>query len=90
MTSLQFLVDSMCANFTVESIYALVKTLLAERPCTIGDIAQEIAAKDRSLDIKSAQAIAEAAVEAMSQRGALEVQGPYIYPGSAGRGQGRP
>ena len=79
MPSIKFLIDSMCANFTLESMDALVKTLVAERPCTLSDIAQRIADSDRSLDIKSAQAIAEAAVEALSQRGDVVVQGSYVH-----------
>lgn len=83
MASLKFLVDSMCANFTVESMHELVKTLLAERPCTISDIAHGIAERDRSLDIKSAQRLAEAAVEELAQRGDIAVQGARIYPAGA-------
>ncbi len=83
MPSLKFLIDNMCANFTEESVYGLVKTLLAENPCTISDIARGVADKDRSLDIKSAQVLAEAAVETLAQRGDLVIQGSYMHlPGS--------
>lgn len=79
MASLKFLVDSMCANFTVESMHALVKTVLAERPCAIGDIARRVAESDRSLDIKSAQRLAEAAVEDLAQTGAIAIRGAHLY-----------
>ncbi|MBI4307259.1 MAG: hypothetical protein HY684_00435 [Chloroflexi bacterium] len=79
MTSVKFLVDDMCANFTEHLLYGLVKTLLSERPCTINEIARKIADQDRSLDIKSAQKLAEAAVEALWQIDAIAMEGDFIY-----------
>ncbi|MBI2866348.1 MAG: hypothetical protein HYX99_03190 [Chloroflexi bacterium] len=80
MPSLYYLVDSLCANFTVESIYDLVVAIVAEvRPCHIGIIAGMIAERDHSLDIKSAQSLAEAAVNGLVQRGDLAVRGPHIH-----------
>lgn len=76
--SLQFIIDNLCANFTVKSVYRLVETMLAERPCTIGEIALRVADQDRSLDIGSAQSIAEAAIEALAQTGVIAVQDSYI------------
>ncbi len=83
MESLKYLIDNICANFTVESMSSLVKTQLGQGPCTIGDIAREIERRDRSLDIKSAQKLAEAAVEGLAQSGDVSVEGAYVRP--AGR-----
>lgn len=91
MPALKFLIDNMCAKFTVDSVYDLVRTALTERvrpdpakrdegPCTVSDIASKITESDRSLDIKSAQDLAEAAVADLAQRGDIVVQGAYIYP----------
>ena len=52
MASLQFSIDNICANFTVESLNSLVKERLSPGPCTIDDIAREIVGSDRSLGIK--------------------------------------
>ena len=76
MASLQFRIDSICANFTVDSLNELVKTQLTEGPSTISDIARAIMEKDRSLDSKSAETLAEAAVESLSQGGDVGIQGP--------------
>lgn len=83
MASLKFLIDNMCAKFTEKAVYDLVRTLLAERPSTMSDIANKIAEKDRSLDIKSAQDLAKAAVEAMAQSGDIVIQGDAIYSASS-------
>lgn len=74
MASLGFLIDNLCANFTVASMNDLVKARLAEGPSTIGEIARAIVSKDRSLDAGSAQKLAEAAVEALAQSGEVAVQ----------------
>lgn len=60
-------------------MYSLVETMLAERPCTIGEIAVRITERDRSLDIGSAQTLAEAAIEALAQTGVIAVQDSYIF-----------
>jgi hypothetical protein len=59
-------------------MYRLVDAMLDERPCTIGEIAIRIAEQDRSLDIGSAQTLAEAAIEALVQTGVIAVQDSYI------------
>ncbi|MBI2872044.1 MAG: hypothetical protein HYY00_02505 [Chloroflexi bacterium] len=79
MASLQFLIDNMCAGFTVASMYALVRTRLAEGACTIGDIAHRVAEADRTLDIGSAKTLAEAAIEALAKSGDVVVQEAYIH-----------
>ena len=79
MASLQFLIDNLCADFTQRSIYRLLEALLAERARTIGDITLAIAQKDRSLDIDSAQTLAEAAVDALAESGVIAVEDAYIH-----------
>lgn len=74
MASLGFLIDNLCANFTVASMNDLVKTQLAQGPSTINDIARTISGKDGSLDTGSAQKLAEAAVEALAQSGEVTIQ----------------
>ncbi len=69
MLLLQFLIDDMCANFTVEAMSELVKKRLAQGPCTFDELALEIADKDLTLDIKSAQILARAAVESLDKKG---------------------
>lgn len=81
MISLKFLIDSMCANFTVESICDLIKGQLTRGSCTISDIALEIIQKDPTLDILSAVTLARAAVEALVERGTVALQGDTVYPG---------
>ncbi|MBI4340204.1 MAG: hypothetical protein HY680_09680 [Chloroflexi bacterium] len=79
MVSLQFLIDNMCANFTVKSMYRLVEAMLAQGPCTISELAHGIADRDRSLDLGSARTLAEGAVEALAVSGVIAVQDDHIY-----------
>ena len=62
---LQFLIDDMCANFTIEVMSELVTRRLSQGSCTIDDLGLEVAGSDRSLDIASAQILANAAVESL-------------------------
>ncbi len=82
MSFLQFLIDTMCANFNRESMRNLVKARLDQGACTIDDIAQEIMQRDRTLDIVSAQRLAEAAVEALTESGEVTIRGAYVHPAS--------
>lgn len=79
MASLQFLIDSICANFTADSMYQLVKARLGQGPFTVAEIARDIRCKDRSLDFESSKQLAEAALEVLAQRGDITMQGGYIY-----------
>lgn len=45
----------------------------------MGEITHAIMQKDRSLDVKSAERLAEGAVEALSESGNVEVRGWSIY-----------
>ncbi len=66
MASLQFSIDNICADFTVDSLSALVRAQLNEGRSALGEVAQAIMEADRSLDIKSAENLAKAAVEVLS------------------------
>ena len=77
--TLQFLIDNICADFTVDSLLGVVRTCLARGPATMSEITHEIMQKDHSLDVKSAEGLAEGAVEALSERGNVEVMGWSVY-----------
>ena len=68
----------MCANFTVEAMSTLVKERLSRGPCTISDLVREVAGSDRTLDTKSAQILAQAAVESLAENGDITIQDPHI------------
>ncbi len=88
MKTLQFIIDNICADFTVDSLLGLVKTCLANGPSTISDITRAIIQKDRSLDVRCAEGLAEGAVQAMSESGDVEVRESRVYAtGTAARPQ---
>ena len=78
MKTMQFLIDNICADFTVDSLLALVRKCVSERPATIGDIAKAIKQKDRTLDIRCAEGLAEGAVQVLSESGDIEVRGSLV------------
>ncbi len=80
MASLQYVIDSICANFTEEAMYELMKVRLSQGPFTVGEILPLIQSKDRSLDSSSAKMLAEAALESLAQRGDVRIEGDCIYP----------
>ncbi len=79
MKTLQFLIDNICADFTVDSLLGLVRTCLANGPTTISGITQAIIEKDRSLDVRCAEGLSEGAVLTMSERGDAEVREALVY-----------
>ena len=84
MSFLQFLIDDMCANLSVAVMSRLVKERLTQGPCTIDDLARGVAGTDRTLDIKSAQILAQAGVDSLKESGDVTVQDSYIslaWPG---------
>jgi hypothetical protein len=84
MSFLQFLIDDMCANLSVAVMSRLVKERLTQGPCTIHDLAWKVAGRDRTLDIKSAQILAQAGVDSLKESGDVTVQDSYIslaWPG---------
>ncbi len=79
MKTMQFLIDNICANFTVDSLLGLVRTCVANGPSTINDITGAIIQKDRSLDVRCAEGLAEGAVLTLSESGELEVRESRVY-----------
>jgi hypothetical protein len=79
MKTLQFLIDNICADFTVDSLLGLVRTCLADGPSTISDITHAIIQKDSSLDVKCAEGLAEGAVHVLSESGDVEVRESWVY-----------
>jgi hypothetical protein len=79
LKTLQFLIDHICADFTVSSLLGVVKTRLAEGPCTKNDIAAAIMQKDPSLDIRCAEGLAEGAVLFLTENGVIEAKDSRIY-----------
>ncbi|MCS7207116.1 MAG: hypothetical protein NZ951_04165 [Dehalococcoidia bacterium] len=83
MPSLQYLIDSMCANFTASAMYALVREAVADGPRTLGDLARRVAERDPSLDVGSARMLAEAAVQVLAERGEVHLQGEWVERAAA-------
>jgi len=79
MKTLQFIIDNICADFTVDSLLGVVRTCLANGPSTINDITHAIIQKDRSLDVRCAEGLAEGAVQALSEIGEVEVMESRVY-----------
>ena len=79
MKTLQFLIDNICADFTVDSLLGLVRTCLANGPSPISDITRAIMQKDRSLDVRCAEGLAEGVVQALSESGDVEVRESWVY-----------
>jgi hypothetical protein len=80
MASLQYVIDSICSSLTVESMYELIKVRINQGPFKVGEVLPLIQSKDRSLDVSSAKMLAEAALEALAQRGDVRIEGDCIYP----------
>jgi len=80
MVTVQYVIDTICANFTVDSMYDLVKERLSQGPIMVAEIAREIRCEDRTLDFSSSKMLAEAALEALEQRGDLTINGDCVYP----------
>ncbi len=78
MSFLQFLIDDMCANLSVEVMGRLVKGRLSKGPCTIDDLARTVANKDLTLDIRSAKILAQAGVDSLKESGEVTTEDPYI------------
>lgn len=79
MASLQFLIDNICANFTVKALNNLVKVQVSRGPCLVSEIAREIRCDDRTLDFASSRALAEAALEALEETGEVTREGDLVY-----------
>lgn len=79
MKTLQFLIDNICADFTVTSLLGVLRTRLAEGPATADDIARAIMRKDGSLDARCAEGLAEGAIIALCESGEVEVRHSKVY-----------
>ncbi len=79
MKTLQFLIDNICADFTVDSLLGLARTCLASEPSTIDEISRAIIQRDRSLDVRCAEGLAEGVVQALSDIGEIEVRESLVY-----------
>ena len=77
--TLQFLIDNICADFTVDSLLGVVRTCIAKGPSTVSDISHAIMQKDPSLDVRCADGLAEGAVEALSESGNVEVRESLVH-----------
>jgi len=80
MSSLQYVIDSICSKLTVESIYELIEVRLRQGPFTMGEILPLIRCEDRSLDFGSTKILAEAALEELEQRDIIRIEGDCVYP----------
>ncbi len=80
MVSVQFVIDTICANFTVDSMCNLVKAQISQGSCVIGEIAREVRCQDRSLDFGSSKMLVEAALGVMEERGDIIIEGDCVYP----------
>lgn len=80
MPDVQYLIDTICARFTAESLYRLINERLEQGPFATGEILPLIQAKDRSLDHDSAKLLAEAALEDLVLRGELRREGNKCFP----------
>ncbi len=83
MKTLQFLIDNICADFTVDSLLGLARTCLASGQSTIKEISCAIIRKDRSLDVRCAEGLAEGVVLALSDIGEVEVRESLVYKTSS-------
>ena len=79
MATVQYIIDTICAKFTAESMYDLVKAWLKQGPCMVAEIAREVRCEGRSLDFDSSRMLAEAALEALEQRGDITIEGGCVY-----------
>ena len=77
--TLQFLIDNICADFTVDSMLGLVRACITKGPATMSDITSTIIKKDRSLDVKCAEGLAVGTVQALCEAGEAEVRGASVY-----------
>jgi hypothetical protein len=78
MTSLQYVIDTICASVTGECVYKMIDALLSQGAFKIPELIPLIQSKDRSLDSTSARLIADAALENMVQRGVIRIEGDDV------------
>jgi hypothetical protein len=86
--TLQFLVDNICADFTVDKLLGTARACLANGPCPMADIAGAIRRKDPSLDQRCADGLAAGVADALVDFGEAEVENGVVYPPASGREAG--
>jgi hypothetical protein len=69
--TLQFLVDNICADFTVDSLLGTARACLAAGKCSVDDVTKAIMRKDHSLDVKCARGLAEGVILALTETGEI-------------------
>ncbi len=79
MTSLQYIIDSICSSVTVECVYKMIDGLVSQGPFTLNDLLPLIQTKDRSLDLGSAKMIATAALNDLKKKGVVNIDGMNIH-----------
>jgi hypothetical protein len=82
MSSVQYVIDSLCSSVTVECVYKIIEALLNQGSFSTAEILPLIQSKDRSLDLDSARMIAKAALEDMAQRGIIRIEGGRVNAGN--------
>ncbi len=70
--TLQFLVDNICADFTVDSLLNTARACISNGKSTVEDVTRAIMNKDHSLDINCARGLAEGVLLALTERGELK------------------
>ena len=81
MSFSQLLVDDTCANLSAEAMSELERKRLLKGPSSLDDLVLELVGIDRSLDAKSAQVLAQAAVESLEEKGDITIQDAQISLG---------
>ena len=79
MKTLQFLIDHICADFTVNSLLTVARTCVAGGACTAEDIQHAIMKRDPSLDVRCAEGLAEGVVQTLCDTGEFEVRDSHVY-----------
>lgn len=80
MTSLQYVIDTICSRLTPDAIYRLIKARLGQGAFGVDELVPLIRAGDRSLDSGSAKMLAEAAIEALAQGGEIRIEDGQVFP----------
>lgn len=84
MKSLQFYIDNICADFTVDTLSKLIHDRVATGPSTVDQITLDVAKADGTLDPKTAGQLAEAAVQVLAESGDLAVDGTTVSAAGVG------
>jgi hypothetical protein len=78
--TLQFLIDNICADFTVDKLLGTARACLKNGPCRVEDIGAAIMRRDPSLDVKCAAGLAAGVADALADYGEAQVAGGVVYP----------